>query len=363
MNMPVRPATIVATSPVRSTDLGLFTFCSSTSRLPAAFVGRAVSQNAPLPVFYPSTLSHHIQNPQRTQAMIVPSGFVPLSISVQYSTSVWRAMHPTAPPSLSASATQSQSHLPLGNAAHHFSYRGCYSHSSISLTRPTRLSTATPAASVEWSSRSDSTGPDDGRRSFTSGSEPKSRATPGQIAYAILNGTSIPGIEPSKLRPARHARHSSAPDASGRARHISHQTKACKHQSQSQTGSKVIYATELHRPSSFERLIRRASSAINVAVERSTLHTRPDMDMGRPTAANQLSTFKKTYSADPIRYIDTETPGQLSQASSVTGRLSLDINNTRMNCQDTTDGAQGSIHGQLTFEEIKNKPLPRISAL
>ncbi|KAF2647537.1 hypothetical protein K491DRAFT_723361 [Lophiostoma macrostomum CBS 122681] len=264
---PTHPSTILAPSPIRTITTGIFTSHAAPPPLPAAFVPqRSTSVDLPsrppstfagpsLPIFHPSASSHHLPThhlapPPRMSALVSPSGFVPLSIPAQYTASAWKAVHPPLPSplgpnpsSLSSSsiapASRSYTHLPLhhrassgnlnlnGPGGYNFSYRSRYSRSSISLTRPYRLSSTPASLSGALSSRSASTGPEEGRRSRSPGSASASNSASNSasasasgganananagvhgnmstaekekldsdsnaIAYAILNGTKMP---------------------------------------------------------------------------------------------------------------------------------------------------------------------------
>jgi hypothetical protein len=234
------PATTIhAPSPMRSIGLGIFTSNSQPPPLPAAFASRShprASSQTTLPpqIFHPSaSVQHPPLSPLRVSALLPPSGFVPLAVPTQFSASAWRAVHPPAQHQhqgrspLGRAHLRSQSHLP-GTNTNNFPYRTHYSRSSVSLTRPHRLSITTPSASVTCTSRSGSTGPEEGGRDSlslssggASGSGGQGRPTANQIAYAILNGIRVPELDSRNGnggvkvgRPAvRHARHVSALDA------------------------------------------------------------------------------------------------------------------------------------------------------
>jgi hypothetical protein len=190
------PSTIFAPSPVQSLGLGIFTSHHAPPPIPPAYF--APTQNS---LTRPPRLSGHVATP----------GFVPL---VQYSASTWRAVHPTGPPTM-LPASRSQPYLPNTGS----SYYNRYSRSSVSLTRPHRLSYTTPALSS--SSRSGSTGPE-GRDSPLSGEvDASGKATANEIAYAILNETPIPGTTRPEGRDG-HVRTASAPDATSGAQQPSH---------------------------------------------------------------------------------------------------------------------------------------------
>ncbi|OAG04445.1 uncharacterized protein CC84DRAFT_793057 [Paraphaeosphaeria sporulosa] len=203
---------IAAPAPIRSLGTGIFTSHVHPPPVPAAYATPSHNPlvGLPPPIFQPSLSTPNLPLPPRMSALVSSSGFVPLSIPAQYAPSNWRAVHPAAPSPLAVAASRSQSNLPSTDPSQRFSYRARHARSSISLTRPHRLSTSTPAHSVGWSSRSGSTSPRDSH----DGNE--RRAAAGQIAFAILNGTRIPGTDFARAA-GRHARHKSAPDASASA--------------------------------------------------------------------------------------------------------------------------------------------------
>jgi len=191
------PPTIHAPSPIRAIGLGIFTSQAQPPPIPAAYTPpRSVSAETTPPFVQPTAIYPGLPPPPRMSSLISPSGFVPLSIPAQYSASAWRAVHPPLPSPLGGrEGHRSHPHLSHTASGPNLAYRNRYSRSSVSLTRPHRLSSATPPASVAWSSRSGSTGPgDEGRGSPASGSiTTQERAHASAIAYAILNGTPIPG--------------------------------------------------------------------------------------------------------------------------------------------------------------------------
>ncbi|KAF9737102.1 hypothetical protein PMIN03_006736 [Paraphaeosphaeria minitans] len=193
---------------IRSLGTGIYTSHVHPPPVPAAYATLAHNPSAGLPplFFQPSLSTPKLPLPPRMSALVSSSGFVPLSIPAQYAPSNWRAVHPAAPSPLAVAASRSQTQFPATDPSHRL-YRARNAHSSVSLTRPHRLSTFTTVDSVGWSSRSGSTSP----RGSHDGDE--RRATAGQIAFAILNGTTIPGTDVARAV-GRHARHKSAPGAS-----------------------------------------------------------------------------------------------------------------------------------------------------
>lgn len=342
------PSTIHAPSPIRKIGLGIFTSHQQPPPLPTAHIPpRSSSLETPPPIFQPSIYHQHLPPPPRMSALVAPSGFVPLSIPAQFSASAWKAVHPTLPSPLGPTA--SRSHTNLSNTAsgynHNFPYRSRYSRSSVSLTRPNRLSSAPPIGSVAWSSRSGSTGPDDGRGS-PSGSTTASERVPSQaIAYAILNGTTIPGTQQPTGFAKGHIRRASAPDATT--------------SSEQQTGERMAKgwkptlqpsdSTILHHPAK----ITRSSSA--EMLSKFSPDSSPDTSDVSPRTelerelANRLSQAKRA----SIRKSRSESPMQHSDGPIGPMRIS------RMP-QEPYSPKRAK---RMTFDDIKNKPLPKIAAL
>jgi hypothetical protein len=357
------PSTIHAPSPIRSIGLNIFTSQAQPPPLPAAFIpprSTSLESSAP-PMFHPSTSYNHLPPPPRMSALIAPSGFVPLAIPAQYSASAWRAVHPTLPSPLGPAASRSHPHLPhtASGYNYNFSYRSRYSRSSVSLTRPHRLSTATPAGSVTWSSRSGSTGPGDEDRGSPSSSEVAAqKASANAIAYAILNGTTIPGTDVRGKPKAGHMRRASAPDASTGVEQPGRMAKGWKPQLHCQEEGKEHRPPKMVRSSSAELLSKfspDSSPEDNVNL-RTELERELDVHL---SLVNSRHLVRKTRSESPLRHSDI--PGGATSAAnlvraSTISRMSLDLRASKHG--DTALGTK-----RMTFDEIKNKPLPKIAAL
>jgi hypothetical protein len=149
-----QPSTIHAPAPIRSIGMGFFTSDAQPPPLPALLSRRSTSIETPPPLFHPT--HGHIPVPPRMSSFVSTSGFVPLSIPIQYSASAWRAVHPILPSPLGPAGNTSRSYpgLPHKQQGYAGSYRSIrHSRSAISLTRPYRLSTATPSGSVGWTTQ------------------------------------------------------------------------------------------------------------------------------------------------------------------------------------------------------------------
>ncbi|KAF2467866.1 uncharacterized protein BDR25DRAFT_233152 [Lindgomyces ingoldianus] len=312
------------------------------------------------PIFYPSASYNHLPPPPRMSSLIAPSGFVPLSVPAQYSASAWRAVHPNMPSPLVSAATRSHPHLPHTQQGHNFSYRNRYSRSSVSLTRPHRLSSATPSGSVAWSSRSGSTGPDEGRGSPASGTtSTHDRATANAIAYAILNGTPVPGTRSKKHHRSNHVRRASAPDATPDAQY-GRKAKGWKPRLQGQEEtiegqpSKIIRSSSADLLSKFSPDSSPDGTEVSIGKElERELDLRLSFSGGLP--------FRKTRSASPLRHSDMPTgAANVGRSTTVVSRLPQDPVILKAG-ENMTAGKPEK--RRMTFDELKNKPLPKIAAL
>ncbi|KAF1998169.1 hypothetical protein P154DRAFT_439759 [Amniculicola lignicola CBS 123094] len=406
-------STILSPSPIRSIGLGIFTSHAQPPPLPTAYIPpRSTSlEPTPPPIFHPTSSVTPLAPPPRIASLITPSGFVPLAVQGQYSASTWRAVHPSLPSPLGPHTSRSYPHLPQALAqGHNFSYRPRYSRSSVSLTRPHRLSTATPSGSVGWSSRSGSTGPDEGRGS-SDDEESAKRASASQIAYAILNDTAFPGTTDGRewgkgKGNARHVRHASAPDTS-MGRGIIGVGIGVEQNGKERLpkGWKPLLAGEgreeekrgrgnedddgdsyrIRTESSPDRTDPHTALRLSLNLQhRLSLH----LQMGGPASAGPPIPIRKSRSESPLRHSDI--PGGAAKISenfsgnssaSTTNRLSrlpreptiLKRNSRSFTTGDTQGGGEvggGTKEGidrqgkrVRTFEEVKNKPLPRIAAL
>lgn len=354
------PTTIHAPSPVRSIGLGIFTSHAQPPPLPAGYIPlRSTSLESSPPIFYPSA-SYHLPPPPRMSSMVAPSGFVPLSIPVQYSASAWRAVHPTLPSPLGRSASRSNPHLPPTASGHAFSYRSRYSRSSVSLTRPNRLSSATPVGSVAWSSRSGSTGPgDEGRGSPASGSlSGRERASASAIAYLILNSSNKPGAEPQRNQKVAHARRASAPDTTTGAEQQGRMAKGWKPQLQGRQDGVNNHPLRIIRSSSAELLSKFSPDS---SPEDNSVNLRRELERELESVLSHASSrpLRRSRSESPLRHSDI--PGGTTHVNRVTMISRMPQNPRMPKHADTGAGAQQS--RRMTYDELKNKPLPRIAAL
>ncbi|KAF2179882.1 hypothetical protein K469DRAFT_594590 [Zopfia rhizophila CBS 207.26] len=310
----------------------------------------------PPPIFNPTTT--YLPPPPRMSSLVAPSGFVPLSIPPQYSASTWRAVHPTIPSPLGPVASWSHPHLPHTNQGYNFSYRSRYSRSSVSLTRPHRLSSATPTGSVAGSMRSASTGPDNGRGSPSSegGSNSASindRATANAVAYAILNGTPIPSAHNTGKGKANHMRRASAPDTTAGAQQ-GRKAKGWKPQLRGQEEASESLPINIPRSSSvnFSRFSPDSSPEDNEVSMRKEF----EKELDRRLSFGKTLPFRKIRSESPLRHSDI--PGGAETIS-----RTITLSGLPRDPMDAKDGPKVKHMSQMTLEELKNKPLPNIAAL
>ncbi|KAF2703041.1 hypothetical protein K504DRAFT_539238 [Pleomassaria siparia CBS 279.74] len=355
------PSTIHAPTPLRSTGLGTFT----KSALPPAFMlpARASSMENLPQVFYPSISNHHLPPPPRMSTLVGPYGFVPLYNAKEYSASAWRAVHPTLPSPLRpvSYASRSNPHLPQTTSTHPSNfYRSGYSRSSVSLTRPNRLSSVTPplpAGSVTWSSRSGSTGPEDGRQSrspVSSGGGTSEKA----FGQKMSTGTASSSANETKGERSSHARHTSAPDAmAGAAQqypHSSSERKAKGWKPQLKRQQEMLEGTpaKIVRSSSAEVLGRPSHTSPEAKLDfRQAFEKELDAQWSiAPDVPEKEETVeRKSKSASPLRApkgANGDTGGGCMEKATMASRM-----------------PQYPTLKRMTFDEVKNKPLPRIAAL
>ncbi|KAH8731751.1 hypothetical protein GQ44DRAFT_603304 [Phaeosphaeriaceae sp. PMI808] len=357
------PPTIHAPSPQRSVGFGTFTSRFTPPPIPAAYIAPPRSSSLePLPPIFQPSISHQpISRPPRLSGFISTSGFAPLSIAPQYAASTWRAVHPSSPSSMRPAL---RSHSNPVNSG--MSYRTCYSRSSASLTRPRRLSTATPAGSVTWSSRSGSEG-GEGRRTPSSSDETGDRkASADEIAFAILNGTTIPGTTRSKTRGKRHMRTSSAPDATCGAQEPLQMDRMAIGWKPELAGQAQELVEEhspqiSSMPAKLSKLVRSSSAEL---LSRFSPDSSPDNDEKTPwrELERNIDLRMRVMKELPFGRVNSIHPA-------VTGNASGDA---------VASGAAGSnapqelrvsktriLHSEFgnkrrTYDEVKNKPLPKI---
>jgi hypothetical protein len=280
------PPTTFAHSRVRSSDSRIFTSPYAPPPIPPAYIAshRNSSDDAVAHSFHPPIHRASLTRPPRLSGTDVNSGPVP-SFVPQYSVSAWRAIHPGESTPMLPS-TRSHPHL----HSTEFSYQSQYSRSSVSLTRPTRLSSLS-SSSQNWSDGLESRdGP------FHGGINGSERATPSEIAHAFKDGTPIPGTEHIVSQIRHHTRAASAP-------HVASYKDIHK-------GLQVKIVTRKPVP------VRRLRSADRVGFSSAFVYAE--------------------VAEDNANRIPSDSRNKLESAGSV--------------------GARGMI-----FEQVKNKPLPKIA--
>ncbi|CAI6299003.1 unnamed protein product [Periconia digitata] len=383
-------STIKAPSPIRP-GLGIFTSNEQPPPLPPAFImsARASSSNLETQSLAPSASTQHLPLPSHIHNSALPPGFVPIPLSAPLPPSSWRAMHPSSP-SLPA-ASRSSPHIPNTNRGANVGYyKPHFSRSSISLTRPHRLSGVTPATSVAWSSRSGSTGPDsEAVASSSSGTGNSVSNHTGAVnhttmlsenAYAFtLNGIPIEGagsspppstsIKGKEWVVVGHHRTVSAPDTTsgGQQRPIQQQQvsrdlegkvrKSASRRSRIENNSTPAIDVSASSRSSEESQSQSRTPDLSHTIKRKPLDRTASMNGINITQSQDVPVPKlnvrKSRSQSTIGYTYQSTTRTLKSASrSSHHRLG----------RSTSSGSRDE-HGPLTFEQVKNKPLPRIAAL
>ncbi|KAJ4341492.1 hypothetical protein N0V95_007221 [Ascochyta clinopodiicola] len=260
-----RPASIVqSSSPTRDrAGLGVFTSPFAPPPLPPAFMISVESPSLQPQTSVSNPFAHrrHLSLTPRTDALLAPAAYVPYSIPIEFSASAQRAVYPdTAPPYRSISTCRSQPHL---RSMSSFSNRHRYSRSSVSLTRPHRLSSFSPVPHLECSSRSDTLRSSEGISETGESPNGKSvasstgkRASAAEIVHAIASNTPIPGTD--RPSPRKHWRTVSAPDATAGAQQVPPGARMAMGWKPDLEKSKTV----VHKPPplSFNKLVRSASA-------------------------------------------------------------------------------------------------------
>ncbi|KAL6702623.1 hypothetical protein ACN47E_001292 [Coniothyrium glycines] len=363
-------STMHAPSPMRSIGMGIFTSSMTPPPIPPAYIAsrRAASDETLPHVFHPALAHVHLTRPPRLSGLAGASSSVPLSKPAQYSASAWRAVHPAKPPQLRPS---SRSHPQLRGVA--YSSRERVSRSSLSLTRPQRLSTASPVECTTPSSRSESAELDAVEDSL------ERRASPGEIAHAILYGTTIPGTDASPL-PAwnTHTRTSSAPDATSGAQQVNSQSRMARgwkpqlpsYGSEQSASSQELNLTKpVYVPLKSAQLTPSRSLGF---LSRFSPDTSPDEDEKKPQVQwerqfEALSVKRKpvparrSWSVESTRD-EKSTPAAADPAQAAARMLSRMPRDVRLHKRGLSrEEVERKTKAQ--YEDIKNKPLPRIAFL
>ncbi|KAF1928310.1 uncharacterized protein M421DRAFT_158303 [Didymella exigua CBS 183.55] len=265
LNASSRPPSIYD-SPTRD-RIGVFTSPFVPPPLPPAFMISVENSTASQrPTLDPFAHRRRISLTPRTDALLAPAAYVPHSIPIEYSASAQRAVFPdAAAPYRSINTSRSQPQL---RSMSNFTNRHRYSRSSISLSRPHRLSSLTPVSHLECSSRSDTLNSSGGISETGESPNSKSgvgkdkRASATEIVYAINNNTAIPGTE--QLSPRKHWRTVSAPDANAGAQQAKTGSDERMAMGWKPTLSNSKSSTLLRKPLpiAFNKLVRSASAEL-----------------------------------------------------------------------------------------------------
>lgn len=332
------PTSILSPSPVRSIGLSIFTNQGTLPPPAGLLPSRSRSVETLPPIFQPTAPLPHLRPPPRMSSLVAPSRFVPLSIPASYSASAWRAVHPPPPAHLASASRQHPHSLYLNNR---------HSRSLVSLTRPHRLSSATHT-STAWSSRSGSTGEDGrGSPSSSTGAGAQEGATSYAVAYAILNGNPMPQAPRVGKSKMNHMRRASAPIAGAAETSVANQERKAKGwrpqlQDQKQDGAPRTKSTDL--------------STVMKDVKQDVSNLEKELDLR--LSLGQGLPYRKTRSMSPLRHSDIpQGPADISRTAT--------LNRTPRNSQifkSAPSGKETKLK-RMTFEELKNKPLPKIAAL
>jgi len=315
--------------------------------------------NSTPPMFYHSRTSSSLSRTPHFSGLDRNPIFVqPSSVQAQYAPSTWRAIHPAAS---TLPVSRSYPHLPSASMSH----QSLYSRSSISLTRPSRLSYASPPGT---SSSSGSSRPDSRDKISLGEIDAEGRASASEIAFALVNGTEIPGT----LRPKNQTGHSrivSAPNTTSSAPqpyHSGRMAKGWKPQlvdiGPSKARVRAAKHLELARSSSTGFLDRFSPDSSPDASPNNDIR-RPHRPFGNepntrnaiqePPKVRELKSARKQHS----RISSAPTPAEAAQFMVMQMPDDLQTYHTR------SKSADAGLMLRLPFEAVKNKPLPRIAIL
>lgn len=207
-----RPNSVIQPpSPKRDqAGLGIFTSSFAPSPLLPAFMVSADSPSVQCQssASYPFAHRRRLSLTPRTDALLAPAAYVPYSIPIEFSASAQRAVHPDT-----SAPYRPQPYL---RSMSIFSNYHRYSQSSISLTRPPRLSSLTPISHLECSSGSSTLRSSKGISEMDESPNSKSsnpsdkRPSAAGIVYTTVNTTPFFGA--TKANPRNHWRTFSTPN-------------------------------------------------------------------------------------------------------------------------------------------------------
>jgi hypothetical protein len=362
------PLPIHSPTPQRSVGLGIFTSNFAPPPIPPLYrlPPRSTSHDS-LPSIYQPSASHRVlTRPSRLSGQASTSGFVPLSVAPQYSASTWRALHPSSPSSMRA-ASRSHTQLPSTN----FSHRSRFSQSSISLTKVPQIGAATSQGSADCSSRSGSIGPE-GRVSLAGEDNPDREASSNEIVHAMVNGTPTPDTMRPETRGKGHKRNASAPDvgAGGQSLEINRMALGWKPRLTLQTPEPSFEPLMPEIPLVPIRPAKVVRSSYDLrsrfspdsSPELDRRHSRWDLDTHIIHGARIMRElpFRRSKSVGPSAHPDVSAGAR----SSIVEAAAAMVSNMP---RDLQIAKHGILHPQskkkITFDETKNKPLPRIAML
>ncbi|USP72999.1 hypothetical protein yc1106_00273 [Curvularia clavata] len=340
---------------VQSPETGVFTSKHAPPPIPAAYI---TPRRNSLPGNFPSAsqpLNGHntVDNTSRSPEADVNKR---QSLPAPFSPSTWQAVHPN-PESL---ALVSHSRSDVANAR--ISYQNPYSRSSISLTRPKRLSYTSAAPSV--SSRTEHTDSD-------SQDESSSRANSSEIARAISKAIPMPmATHPSNRR--GNIQLVTSFDNMSRARksyHIPHMTASTAQPDHDGPDDKYEISTrryESHEtpPNSHRNYVRSTSPGFLSLFS-------PDSS---PTEDKHYSPPKETsvnrVPRKPVPPPRGPSPSKLMAAEAAAAMLinmpddlPIPEHHTRPPKRLPSAKRAQASRKSWVYEQVKNKPLPRIAFL
>ncbi|KAI8933064.1 hypothetical protein NX059_009709 [Plenodomus lindquistii] len=374
MNFRLRDSFIHAPSPVRSLGLGIFTSDSIPPPIPSAYANAPRLQ--PLGTFpsllYPSVSQHSLTRPPRLSGQHSRTESLASSIApAEYSASTIRALHP--PQFSMGLASRSQQHLP--NVG--FAYRKQYSRSSVSLTRPQHLSSGTPVGSVDWSSKSGSAGPDRLYSLSSAGdSSPSRNKSAPEIAQTAQNSPVKAQNNSVIFRKAVHMRATSAPtpalDATCGA-DLSQQpdrmAMGWKPQLAGQAvhGSKIKANVEQVKPLPLPRsasagFLSNFSPDISPYNDDTTFNDAYGRALDTRTIARKPLPNRHSWDLGAMGPNADATTGAVDPAEAAAMMLSKMPRDIMVRGRKSS-GALTDGQRRARFEDVKNKPLPRIAHL
>jgi hypothetical protein len=366
------PLTIHSPTPQRSVGLGIFTSNFVPPPIPPAYrhPPRSSSYDS-LPSIYQPSASHRVlTRPPRLSGHASTPGLVPLSAAPKFSASTWRALHPSSPSTMRAA---SRSHTQLPSATH--AHRSRFSQSTISLTRPPHIGAATPHGSVDCSSRSESTGPEGRVSPGAYEDNPDRRAPATEVVFAIMNGTPIPGTTCLETRGKGHKRNASAPDVGtgGQSLEMNRMALGWKPRLTLQTPerSSEPHVAEIPlmpiRPAKFARsstdLRSRFSPDSSPDLERRSSRWDLDSHIIHSARIMRELPFRRTKSVGPRDHPDVSAgarPSIREAAAAMVSNMPRDLQIAKHRILHSEPLSKKKM---MAFDEVKNKPLPRIAML